>query len=253
LRGHPDLEGGAALSTALDALIQPPGPDDERTAAQRRADALVQLCQLGLTQNVLPSVAGQRPQLGVLVTPATLRSTQPDPRTALHRRLSQPSELADAAGHDPAWLDWVGEVPASLAQRIACDAAIWRVVLDPATGLPLELGRTRRIVPGWLRRALHARDRTCRWPGCTAPNAWTDAHHLIPWYDDGPTDIDNLLCLCRYHHAKVHEGQWRIEFDHTTGEVQVFRPDGRPYEIRPSRPWTTPGSQRGDPALPDAA
>src|ERR1700694_479158 len=36
-------EGGAALQTALDSLMQPPAVDDERTGAQRRADALVDM------------------------------------------------------------------------------------------------------------------------------------------------------------------------------------------------------------------
>ncbi len=43
--------------------------------------------------------------------------------------------------------------------------------LDPATGLPLEVRRTHRIVPHWIRKALHARDRGCRWPGRDVPAA----------------------------------------------------------------------------------
>jgi hypothetical protein len=154
----------------------------------------------------------------------------------------------------PAWLDWFGEVPAALAQRLACDANAWRIVLDPATGLPLDVGRAHRLVPPWIRRALHARDRGCRWPGCEAPTDWCDAHHHDkPWYLGGETNVDELMLLCRWHHVKVHEGQWRIELDRITGEVHVYRPDGRPYELGPSRPWTGPASRRGDPNLPRAA
>src|SRR5690606_11757690 len=144
------------------------------------------------------------------------------------------------------WARWVGEIPPELAQRIACDCQAWRAILDPATGLPLEVGRAHRIVPTWIRKALQARDRGCRWPGCTAPAAWTDAHHLLPWWHGGRTDIDNLLLLCRYHHAKVHEGHWRIHLDSTTGELHVYRPDGQPYELAPSKPWTSPGRRTGD-------
>jgi hypothetical protein len=153
----------------------------------------------------------------------------------------------------PAWLDWFGEIPAALAQRLACDASVWRIVLDPATGLPLDVGRAHRLVPPWIRRALHARDRGCRWPGCEAPSAWTDAHHLTAWYLGGETKVEELISLCRYHHVRVHEGAWRIELDRTTGEVNVYRPDGRPYELGPSRPWTGPATRRGDPNLPRAA
>ena len=31
---------------------------------------------------------------------------------------------------------------------------------------------------------------------CTAPPSWTDAHHVIPYSCDGPTDLDNLVLLC---------------------------------------------------------
>ena len=102
-----------------------------------------------------------------------------------------------------------------------------------------------------MRKALHARDRGCRWPGCDAPAAWTDAHHLTAWYHGGPTSIERLLSLCRWHHVLVHEGRWHIHLDPATGEVTVTRPDGQPYEPGPSQPWTTPTNRRGD--LPDAA
>ena len=143
-----------------------------------------------------------------------------------------------------AWLNWAGTIPTTLAQRLACDCDIWRVVLDQATGLPLEVGRAHRLVPHWMRKALHARDRGCRWPGCDAPVAWTDAHHLIAWFLGGRTDIDKLVSLCRWHHVKVHEGHWSIHLDPTTGEVTVTRPDGTPYELDPSLPHTTPTRTR---------
>jgi hypothetical protein len=68
---------------------------------------------------------------------------------------------------EPAWLNWYGPVAPETAQRVFCDSDIWRIVLDPASGLPLDVGRAHRLVPHWIRRALHARDRGCRWPGCT--------------------------------------------------------------------------------------
>ena len=60
--------------------------------------------------------------------------------------------------------------------------------------------------------------------------------------------VDRLLSLCRYHHVKVHEGHWTVDFDSATGEVRVTRPDGRPYELGPSQPFTTP-TTRG-PTIP---
>jgi hypothetical protein len=110
-------------------------------------------------------------------------------------------------------------------------------VLDPATGLPLDVGRSYRIVPHWIRKALHARDRTCRWTGCDVPAVWTDSHHyVLPWYLGGETNVDELISVCRYHHVLVHEGRWTIDLDRSTGEVFVTRPDGTPYELGPSQP-----------------
>ena len=148
---------------------------------------------------------------------------------------------------EPARLDWFGDIPAAIAQRIACDCDVWRCVLDPKTGLPLEVGRTHRIVPHWIRKALHARDQGCRFPGCTTPVAWTDAHRWKAWYDGGETNIENLLSLCRFHHVIVHEGRWTLALDPATGAVYAFRPEGTPYELGPSLPHVSPTRRRGDP------
>ena len=69
------------------------------------------------------------------------------------------------------------------------------------------------------------------------PLAWTDAHHLLAWYLDGHTTIDNLILLCRHHHMRVHEDGWTAHLDPTTGDVWITRPDGTPYDLGPSHPW----------------
>jgi hypothetical protein len=243
VKGQLDAEGGAALMTAVDALMRPPGPDDMRTAAQRRADALVELARQALTRGDLPTVGGVRPQLGILLTPTALFGqglASPLPATN-SRDLPAPRDRLTEIGippmPEPPWLTWFGDVAPEVAQRIACDSSAWRVILDPATGLPLDVGRSHRIVPYWIRKALHARDRTCRWPGCDTPAPWTDAHHCeLPWYMGGETNVDELISVCRYHHVLVHEGQWKLMLNHSTGEVHVTRPDGTPYDIGPSQP-----------------
>jgi hypothetical protein len=273
IRGQLDLEGGALVKTALDAWMRPPAPGDPRTPAHRRADAFVELARQALNNGTLPTVGGVRPHLGVLITPQTLMTSPPDSSAKggagragsaaasfdRHRDEADkppvpetPTSSSDplaASGVPPApeppWLDWVGDVPVAVAQRLACDCQVWRAILDPATGLPLEVGRTHRIVPRWIRKALHARDRGCRWPGCDAPTPWTDAHHLIAWYYGGETNVDQLLLLCRHHHMLVHEGRWSIRLDRGTGEVWVTRPDGSPYELGPSLPWRPPPPSAG--------
>ena len=72
VKGQLDAEGGAIALTALDALMRPPTPDDTRTAAQRRADAFVELARQALNGGTLPTVGGVRPQLGILLTPDAL-------------------------------------------------------------------------------------------------------------------------------------------------------------------------------------
>ena len=186
LDGLLDPEGGAALRTALDALSHPV-PGDARTAAQRRADALVELALRQLQGGSLPSVAGQRPHLVVHVSEAALRG--------------QPGAAA-------AELDHSGPIPPATLQRLACDAAITEVASDPAGAVVAS--RAQRTIPPSIRRALVARDRRCRFPGCDRPPDWTDGHHIRHRAQGGPTEIDNLVLLCRVHHRLVHEGGWRL-------------------------------------------
>jgi hypothetical protein len=321
LRGQLDPEGGAALMTALDALMTPPGEGDERTAGQRRADAPVELARRQLTGGGLPSVGGHRPQVGVLLFPQALSPETLATLAEVHEQeaagqrlrefLTEPAPAADwtrpgvavdrddlptrAAGRareamladlqqreappaapaqapaaapaepgtdppragpappawpspgwaDPPWLSWVGPISPVVAQRIACDADIWRIILDPTTGMPLDVGRAYRLVPHWIRRALYARDRGCRWPGCDVPAEWTDAHHLLPWAEHGETNVDDCVLLCRYHHGLVHEGGWSIDLDERTGAVHITRPEGIPYLIPSNRSssWNGPSTQ----------
>ena len=254
LRGRLDPEGAAAVQTALDALMRPAGPDDLRTPAQRRADAAVDLARLALTQGAVPTIGGVRPHIGVLITP-TMRYDSPDPdRTAAVNGgvtpccRPDPDPLA-AAGVPPRpdlpWMNWINEIPTALAQRLACDAELWRAVLDPATGLPLEVGRAHRVVPYCNSGARSARTspvpRMRRLPSSLAPSS-LDSSVQTPRARSGSArrNIANLLLLCRYHHSKVHEGQWTLTLDRTTGHVHIHRPDGTPYDLGTSPPFTSP-------------
>lgn len=186
--GRLDAEGGAMVRTAHNALSTT-GHDDRRSPKERRADALVELAARQLQSGELPQVAGQRPHLTVTTCDATLQRGPGSPGAALQ---------------------WAGVIPAEVARRLACDAALTPMTVD-ATGTPLSVGRTRRTVPSALRRALVIRDRGCRFPGCDLPADWTDGHHLTHWADGGETRIDNLVLLCRRHHRYVHEQRWRLE------------------------------------------
>lgn len=180
-----DAEADGILLTALTPLAKPLGPDDTRTLAQRRADALVEIAGQVLKTGNLPVVAGHRPNVNVTITPDSLR------------------KLPGTSGGE---LDWAGPITAEAARRIACAAAVTRIVLGPDSEV-LEVGRTQRLVTPAQRKALAVRDGGCTWTGCHRPLWWTDAHHIQPWADGGPTDLDNLELLCRTHHRWIHEGK----------------------------------------------
>ncbi|MFZ5872046.1 MAG: HNH endonuclease signature motif containing protein, partial [Actinomycetota bacterium] len=103
------------------------------------------------------------------------------------------------------------------------DCVLQKVLLAPS-GAVLDLGRTVRTATPAQRRALHARDRGCIWPGCTVPARWTDVHHVTAWIHGGATDVASLALLCGAHHAMVEHGHYRI--------VMI---DGVPHVIPP--PW----------------
>jgi hypothetical protein len=120
------------------------------------------------------------------------------------------------------------------ARRLACDAVLIPAVLGTA-GEPLDLGRAARLVSPALRRALVLRDGGCRFPGCDRPPQWTDAHHIVAWMHGGPTDLANMILVCRHHHTLLHEGGWTIDLDPHTGTVTVRDRHGRPGDL-----WTVP-------------
>lgn len=199
LNGQLDAEGGALLRTAITALNKP-APDDSRTAAQRRADALVELANRQLHAGTLPTTHGQRPHLVVTV-----------PEASLHGTSSHPGEMSGA-----------GPVSAELVRRLACDAVVTEITVD-ASGAPVSVGEATRTIPAPLRTALAFRDRGCRFPGCDHPPEWTDAHHIRHRAHQGPTKAENLVLLCRHHHRAVHQGGWRLELG-ADGALQALPP-----------------------------
>src|SRR5262249_43149254 len=90
---------------------------------------------------------------------------------------------------------------------------------------PIDVGRKRRLFTGKQRRALQVRDGTCRYPGCPVPARRTRGHHLLPWFEGGPTDLDNGLCLCAFHQGELHAGACRIQRD-AGGELVFETPAG---------------------------
>ncbi len=147
---------------------------------------------------------------------------------------AQPDAAPAATTRGQSALDEDGgiRVSAEAARRLACDAARVTLHHGPA-GEFLNVGRRTRTLSPALRRALAARDRHCRFPGCTATRC--DGHHIRHWARGGATALDNLVLLCRRHHRAVHEEGFRVTLG-DDGEAHFVRPDGQPLPEAPALP-----------------
>src|SRR3989475_3854159 len=177
--------------------------------AQQQADALAVVAETALNRGIDPGAPADRYQVVVHVDAPVL-------------------EDSDAPGQSV--LEDGTHVSAETCRRLACDAS--RVVMrHVAQGRVVEVGaRTRTISPA-LRRALHHRDRGCRFPGCGLPSG--QGHHVRNWANGGPTTLSNLALLCRRHHRAVHEEGYQVDRQ-PDGELRFRRPDGRPLpEVPP--------------------
>jgi hypothetical protein len=103
---------------------------------------------------------------------------------------------------------YTGPVTASTIRKIACDADIIPILLG-SQGRILDIGRTTRIFPPHIRKALNTRDQGCAFPNCTIPAPWCEAHHITYWSRGGPTSTDNGVLLSTHHHL-IHKEQWKI-------------------------------------------
>jgi len=190
LDGMGDIKGSLSpeifntVKTVIDAKVNPTflDADDRRTPAQRRADALGDICSFYLTHNDdIVTSGGERPHVTVTVDYDTLKEHA--------KRLPE--------------IDGTTVTPATL-RRITCDAGIIPMLLG-SPGEVLDVGRKTRTIPAALRRALEQRDQGCVWQGCGAPASWCDAHHIIHWADGGETNLTNTQLLCRTHHTATHK------------------------------------------------
>ena len=112
-------------------------------------------------------------------------------------------------------------ISAAEARRLACTASIIPVVLG-GRGEVLDVGRARRFFTRAQRKAMQVRDQVCRAQGCSAPAAWCEAHHRVPWSRGGGTDLGDGVLLCPWHHHRAHDPGYRHEFL-ANGDVRFHR------------------------------
>ena len=223
IRGRLAPEVGALLAQALSAARETlykrtraragtvSSPDisaETLTMAQQQADAMGLLAETALHHGIDPGVPGERYQVVVHVDAPVL--AEPD----------APGQSA---------LDDGARVSAETSRRLACDAS--RVVMHHGRdGRVVEVAARTRTIPPALRRALHHRDRGCRFPGCGS--RFGQGHHIHHWARGGPTKLSNLAMLCRRHHRAVHEEGYQVD-RHPDGQLRFRRPDG---ELLPEVP-----------------
>jgi len=228
LKGRLPAEAGALFVKALERAIEleqdsgtervsAEGSAERVSFAARRADALGRIAESFLAHGEKGLTGGERHQIIVHVDAEALRE-----RTGGRCELEEGPAIA-----------------AESALRLACDASVVPILEDSA-GEPLNVGRKRRSIPPALRRALNARDRGCRFPGCSNTR-YVDAHHIRHWAHGGQTKASNLVLLCRFHHRQVHEGRVAVQVL-DDGALRFVQPDGRAFESPVSQP---PGAARG--------
>jgi hypothetical protein len=199
-----DAVGFERVQAVIESIVQANRPKgDDRTRRQQNADALVQWADNTLAAGGLPTLRTVKPHVIVTIDAEDLA----DPST----------------GPGAATTGFGAMLSAARARWLACDASVSRMVVGP-DGLPLDVGRTQRVVPPHIRRAVERRDGHCVFAGCGAPSHWCDVHHRVEWINGGATSLDNSALLCERHHTKVHHG-FRVERT-PDGRWRTYRPDG---------------------------
>jgi hypothetical protein len=182
-----DPECGAAWKTALEPLAKRRGQEDDRSRSQRMHDAHAELVHHAMDQGTLPRRNGVRPHITVTTTLEALKGE---------------------VGVPPSDLEFGPPISSKTMERLACDCTMSRVLL--ADSMVIDVGRATRVTSAPRRRALKARDKGCRFPGCDRPVNWTSAHHIEFWARGGQNNLPNEILLCHFHHRLVHEGGWQV-------------------------------------------
>jgi hypothetical protein len=212
-----------ALLTKADSF--PTLPDGTRgNLGQRNADALVSISQDSLT-----------------TTTGDQNNNSSGPVLSVFTDGQLAAESEGETGSVTATGISVGQ---STLEEIFCTGSTEHLTLH--NGQPLTAGRTSRIIPPKLRRAILHRDGGCGADGCTSRYR-LQPHHRVPWSQGGRTDPDNLTTLCCrirhlrpsrqetltemtkssfHHHVVIHQLGYTIQPHTPPGRLRFHKPPG---------------------------
>ncbi|MDN5686727.1 MAG: HNH endonuclease [Brachybacterium sp.] len=232
--GTPHEDGATEPAETDPATVRAAEITTMPSLEQRRADALLSLARTFLDAEPDDRSGEDRHLVVVEVSAETLPRDVPA-GTPPQSMAAPTSPDVPARTSQRCGVLGMGPLEARTAERLACTGKV-AVTITDAGGEILHLGRSRRLATRGQRRALRLRDTVCSFPGCHQ-SRHLDAHHIVPWSEGGPTDIEGLALLCRRHHVMVHEGGLHLALD--TGfaaphhrRFQVLDADGHPVQAR---------------------
>lgn len=220
---------GKTLASAINAAVGVAPEGDTRTLQERNAQGLTDIAAAALSSGTFLPHTHIRPHLLVTVDYETLQRLV---GSGAHHPNNGVSAQNTARGFQleaqPALDDGTVLTESELAY-VSCDSSVTRIIFGPQSEV-LNVGRAKRTVTGGQRKAVHARDRHCQYPGCGAYSPVSEVHHVKHWAAGGETSVDNSILLCRHHHQHVHARNIRIKRKFSTWVF--FTADGVPINLQ---------------------
>ena len=232
LQGHLSQTEAAIVQSALRVFDVPDELDangeiigEPRSLGKRNADALVEICRFALSHREGASESGRFvPHVSLVVDVNELRaSALRGAGVCTHAGLEELAETKNWSAAERAWftdalhrhgsgVTYEGDLlEATAVSTLTCDSVVQRILV--AGSKVLEMGREVRTATPSQRRAIIARDRHCRAPGCRTKPKHCDVHHIDHWIHGGRTDVDRMVLLCGTHHREFHKPGYRMELD----------------------------------------
>ncbi|MFE1169003.1 HNH endonuclease [Nocardiopsis sp. NPDC058789] len=202
------------LEKAVAAFTKPLNPTSPRQSkAERSYDAFMKLIRSALGHQNCTKPPGPLAMINLTV-PLDVYTGQ---------RATVPEGDGDGAATQDGML-----LAMEAVRALSPGSVLRRVITDPATGKPLDVGRGMRNAPEQIRTVAHHGRTTCAWPqGCDVPISGTEADHVTSYSRGGRTSAENIQPLCSTHNRL----KWRRENNPHRATWK-----GRPAHRRPDPP-----------------